>query len=190
MPDRTGGHRRKERGFASLSNKGLMPVAWRTSGGRHEDILLLWSSLLHVVARTLRLDPRGGIRGDRLHVTSVSGQLEVEWQARDLHPWDRRLPFDCQNEVFVEQTLADTERALAKLFGAFPEIAVSIRVLAPGGSQRIIVTGTALRADLVAASSIHSRRMRLATLGLHFDPVASTRCRPPAELDPAPSSTG
>jgi hypothetical protein len=42
-----------------------------------------------LVLKALKLKPRGGIANDVLVLNRVSGQLQLEWRARDVHPWDR-----------------------------------------------------------------------------------------------------
>ena len=64
------------------------------------------------VERALALHLRGEVRNDGLKLRKVSTQLEIEWQARDVHPWDRDDPPDKKALRFVRPSLADTEAAI------------------------------------------------------------------------------
>jgi len=108
--------------------------------------------------------------GDTLRLRHVSGQLEVEWQARDVHPWDRSLPVERQAQCFTDQTLNDTDRAITRLFELMPELdAITVRVLAPGSGRRPVLAGTVTRKDLDASPSSSSPRLRLWMLGLQYE---------------------
>lgn len=127
------------------------------------------TGLRQLVERALRLPPRSGIRWDTLHVHHVSGHLEVEWQARNVHPWDRVLSHERQVESFGNQTFIDTEHAVTRLFNMLPEVdSVTVRVMAPAVTERPIMTGTVHRRDLITARSGTSVRMRLWRWGLRY----------------------
>src|SRR5579864_776789 len=71
----------------------------------------------HDIERALALHLRGEVRSDGLNPTSLATHLEIEWRARDIHPWDRGLLSPAQRAAaFVKQSLADTEAAIYRLF--------------------------------------------------------------------------
>ena len=53
------------------------------------------------IARSLSLQPRGGVAHDVLHLDALSLRLRVEWRARDVHPWDRDLSEHRQAQLFA-----------------------------------------------------------------------------------------
>jgi hypothetical protein len=125
--------------------------------------------LRRAIDRALALKPRGGVKRDKLRVNWLSGQLQVEWAAREIHPWDRDLPPDRQAKMFCDQTITDVDRAVGKLFQALPEIdAITIRVVEPNNARRVLIAGTVLRKDLSVARSPSSSRMRLKLLGIQY----------------------
>jgi hypothetical protein len=66
-----------------------------------------------VVKRALALRPRGTIPNDVLALSNLrlSGHcLQLEWRARDIHPWDRDLPDSLQAELFSIQALQGPAR--------------------------------------------------------------------------------
>jgi hypothetical protein len=93
--------------------------------------------------------------------------LQVVWQARALHPWDRDLPSARRSELFSEQTIADTDIVVAKLFRLLPEIdTISIQVRTPEVDGSVIMAGTISRATAAASSQVVSARMRLKMMGI------------------------
>ena len=157
----------------SYSNPSIGPIKWLLSTcfrGTDVVIGIFWKGLRQLVARALRLPPRGGLGGDTLRLRHVSGRLEVEWQARDVHPWDRSLPVERQAQCFTDQTFTDADRAIKRLFELMPELdAITVRVLAPGNGRRPVLAGTVTRTDLDASPSSSSPRMRLWMLGLQYE---------------------
>jgi hypothetical protein len=121
--------------------------------------------------RALQLRPRGGCAQDHLTVTRISTQLEVEWCARDLHPWDRDLPAIRRNELFLEQCRHDTLVAVQRMFEQLSEVdVIDIRVLEPLPSARTLLAGTVSRDDLTAATTRpRSTRMVLKLIGIHYE---------------------
>jgi hypothetical protein len=73
----------------------------------------------------LALHHRGEARRDGLNLIQASHHLEIEWHARDVHPWDRasKKPGD-REFLFAQQSIADTDAALSRLFNELPEIDV------------------------------------------------------------------
>jgi hypothetical protein len=121
------------------------------------------------IDRALALHLRGEVRRDGLNPTSLTTHLEIEWRARDIHPWDRGLLSRAQRAAaFVEQSLADTEAAIYRLFEALPPVdAITLRVFDPT-SDNVIISGTVLRAGMVARDEDLSIGMRLRYLGLTY----------------------
>ena len=130
------------------------------------------------VSKALALTPRGGIPKDSLILSKLFTTMRVEWQARDIHPWDRDLSADRRAEMFVERSLNDTNAAIQRLFQTLPEVDVlEIRVLEPH-SGAAIIAGTVSRDEALTISS-PSPGMRLKKLGVdyrlrnwHFEPLA------------------
>jgi hypothetical protein len=76
----------------------------------------------YCLRHALTLPPRGGAKNDGLRVKSVRQRLEVEWNARDIHPWDRDDAGVVKTVKFLEQFLADTEGAIDRIFQVLPEV--------------------------------------------------------------------
>ena len=71
--------------------------------------------------------------------------VEVEWQARGIHPWDNGLPPERAAQKFVQQCLADVDAAISRLFAALPDTdEIVLRVLDPTTGDPI-VAGTVIR---------------------------------------------
>src|SRR5271154_5555461 len=92
------------------------------------------------IRRALALYLRGEVRRDGLHPINMATQLDIEWRARDIHPWDRPLLSRSQRAAaFVGQSLADTEAAVHRLFDAVPQVnVITLRVL-DHASETVIV---------------------------------------------------
>jgi hypothetical protein len=122
-----------------------------------------------MVKKALSLPPRGFVPRDVLVLTNLAAQLQLEWETRDIHPWDRNLPEDWQAALFREQALHDTDAAVTRLFRVLPEIdVIDIRVLAPRAPNRLLLAGTVGRQDLVDARPLASPGMRLAVMGVRY----------------------
>ncbi len=100
-------------------------------------------------------------------VKTLFHRLEVKWRARDIHPWDRGLVSPPERRpLFVEQSLADTEAAIYRLFRSLPEIdALDITIL-DHESDNVIIAGTVYRSTLHQSQNRFSVRMRLRELGV------------------------
>jgi hypothetical protein len=122
--------------------------------------------------RALALPPRGGVRNDVLRLKSlrVSGQyLQLEWRARDVHPWDRDLPLSRQAELFSEQALKDTDAAIVRLFRMLPDIEeIKLQVVKPMSFGGVIFAGVVDRESALAPQPPPSLKQRLITLGVRF----------------------
>ena len=126
------------------------------------------------IERALALHSRGDIRKDGLHATNLATQLRIEWRARDIHPWDRGLVSPPQRAAaFVEQSLADTEAAICRLFDALPQVdVIALRVL-DRTSETVIISGTVSRLAVSARDQNLSTGMRLLYLGLTYHSAGS-----------------
>lgn len=119
------------------------------------------------VYNALALQRRGEVRADGLEVHRLTSQLEVEWWARELHPWDRFASPEKAAFKFVQQTLADTEAAIAGLFEASPLFdIIHLRVL-ERQTGRLIMDGVVHRSSVEKDRSL-SIGMRLVRSGVRF----------------------
>jgi hypothetical protein len=142
--------------FASLAQRGIQPL----------------------VKKALALKPRGCVRDDRLVLNRISGQLQLEWRARDIHPWDRGLPPDAQAELYREQVLTDAYAAIVRLFQMLPEIAqMEIRVLDANDSSKVILAGVIAREDL-PATEVSVSKWSLKRLGIQYSNIVGNRLEP------------
>lgn len=135
----------------------------------------------HSISHALALHLRGEVRRDGLTINYVCNRLEIQWWARDIHPWDRNLPPETKAPLFAKQALADTEAAISRLFEALPEVdVIELTVLEPT-SETIILSGTVHRSALsTARHDLLSVGMRLRELGVsyrfqisHLEPLGS-----------------
>jgi hypothetical protein len=123
---------------------------------------------LGCIERVLARVGRGQARSDGLRLNKVSNRLEIQWRARDIHPWDSSLPYDRRTVALEEQTLADTEAAISELFDAFPQVdVIDLMVLGPA-SETTIMAGTVHRSALPDSRRLLSVRMRLRELGVDY----------------------
>jgi hypothetical protein len=119
--------------------------------------------------RALALHLRGEVRTDGRTLNNVCNRLEVQWWARDIHPWDRDLTPETQMSLFAEQTLADTEAAIFRLFEALPQVDVIKLSVLGRGSEAPIISGTVHRSTLCTARrGLMSTGMRLRDLGVCY----------------------
>lgn len=130
---------------------------------------LMRRGIRSLVNRSLSLRPRGGVVNDRLVLHKLSGQLQLEWHARAIHPWDRDLPTYRQVEAYFEQAVADTDLAIRRTFQRLPEIdVIEIRVLDTQDPTKIILAGVVTREDALAADLSYSPKMRLLMMGVQY----------------------
>ena len=130
------------------------------------------------VDRALRLRPRGGCVEDRLVVRRISTRLDVEWCARDVHPWDHDLPADRREELFLEQCHHDTVVAVRRMFAQLAEVdLIEIRVVTPQPSARTILAGTVSRRDQNMVTRQRSARMSLKLMGIHYEAAEEASIR-------------
>jgi hypothetical protein len=137
---------------------------------------LMRQGIRSLVKRALALWPRGGVVNDRLLLHKLSGQLQLEWHARAVHPWDRDLPKCRQLEAYFEQAVADTDLAIRRIFQGLPEIdVIEIRVLDTQDPTKIILAGVVTREDALAADLSRSPKMRLKMMGVQYAKMMGPR---------------
>jgi hypothetical protein len=130
--------------------------------------------------QALELERRGEGRKDGLKMARMQHRLEVEWEARDVHPWDRHLPREARHARFIEQALVDTEAAIGRLFAALPEVdLIEICVTEPVSHARML-WGAIYRWDFRNVRPSPSVRMRLGEMGVKFGALTFEYCQLPA----------
>jgi hypothetical protein len=123
---------------------------------------------LRRIESVLKRIGRGEVRQDGLRLDKVCNRLEIQWRARDVHSWDRDLPFERRGLTFVEQTLADTEAVITGLFEALPQVdVIDLAVMEPtsGGTM---MAGTVSRYVPTGNRRLLSIKMRLSELGVQY----------------------
>src|SRR5580692_7274121 len=121
------------------------------------------------ITRALALQHRGEVRSDGLTPISVTTHLDIEWHARDIHPWDReRLSPAQRAEAFVQQSIADAESAICRLFEALPQVDVLTVKVLDRRSENAIISGSVARSDFAVRDEQISIGMRLRYLGLVY----------------------
>lgn len=138
------------------------------------------------IRRALALHLRGEARGDGLQPISVATHLEIEWRARDVHPWDRSLLAPSEKAMaFVQQSLKDTEAAVERLLGALPNVDVLALKVLDHTTEGVIISGSVSRPDFLARDQQLSIGMRLMYLGLIYHSAGSIF--EPLEYDHCPA---
>lgn len=136
----------------------------------------LFNSEQKRIEYALALHRRGEARPDGLTLIRAfhhlpSEHLEIEWRARDIHPWDRGCGSAKYDRLFTEQALADTDAALSRLFKEFPGIgAIEFRVIHPGSDVRILASKVE-RSTLLPRTQNASARTRLWHRGVTTIPL-------------------
>lgn len=119
------------------------------------------------IRQALALNLRGEARKDGLKLKKALNRLEIEWRARDVHPWDRNVSPEEKGHLFVEQCLADTEAAILRLFEALPQVDIlELRVVDPR-SEATILAGAVNRSTMEDNDRL-SVGMRLKLSGVNF----------------------
>jgi hypothetical protein len=109
----------------------------------------------------LALHHRGEARRDGLILIQASHHRKIEWRARDVHPWDRASEPGEREFLFAQQSMADTDAALSRLFDELPEIdPIAFRVTHPDSGHRILA-GTVERSCRVPSTRGVSASTRL-----------------------------
>jgi hypothetical protein len=124
------------------------------------------------IKRALALHRRGEVRQDGLTLTTASHHLEIEWRAREIHPWDRGCSPQEEMRLFTEQYFSDAEAAICRLFAALPVVdVIQFRVIHLNSEDRLL-EGTVARSALTQAKSDASARARLWQMGVNVCTVA------------------
>ena len=121
------------------------------------------------IEHALALNLRGEVRNDGLTLAKAATSLEIEWYARDIHPWDRNRNLSAveKEHLFLDQCLADTEAAILRLLQLLPQVdSLNVRVLEPT-SKATIIAGSIYRSTLETNDRL-SVGMRLRLSGVTF----------------------
>jgi hypothetical protein len=118
------------------------------------------------IRRALALQSRGAVRNDGLTPMNSTHQLLIEWRARGVHPWDA----DCTSEeaelLFKEQSIADLDAGLTRLFAELSWIdEIRFRVFPPD-SDELLFEGTVARPSVIDARKDVCARKRLWRMGV------------------------
>jgi hypothetical protein len=131
------------------------------------------------IERALALHLRDEVRSDGLNLKKLTNRLEIEWCARDIHPWDRHEPPDQRAWLFVRQCLTDTDAAVTRLFQELPQVdTIALSVLEPH-SESVILAGTVDRdevepdAGLSVGMRLWRRGIKYHSDGFQFEPLGS-----------------
>jgi hypothetical protein len=134
-----------------------------------ENLIRRLNALGHMrtIERALALNKRRDMRSDGLKLKKISSRVEIEWCARDIHPWDRHDPPERRARLFVRQCLNDTDAAITRLFETLPLVdVIAVRVLEPV-SEEVIIAGTVRRSAL-KQDTVLSAGMRLWQRGVVY----------------------
>jgi len=145
------------------------------------------------IARALALHRRGEVRKDGLTPARVTTRFDIEWHARDIHPWDRSLLSPARRaQAYVQQALSDTETAVCRLFEALPQVDVLTVKVLDRTSMSVIISGSVAREDFGARDQRISIGMRLLYLGLvhHSSGLLFEPVEEHCALTPAPVTEG
>ena len=119
------------------------------------------------VVKALALNQRGEARPDGLSLNHLQDRLQIEWRARQVHPWDRDLPAARTAQLFAEQCLDDTNAALERLFSWLLDIdVIEFKVTHPVSGD-LILSGSVTRFEARTVRA-HSSGMRLKQLGVSY----------------------
>jgi hypothetical protein len=119
------------------------------------------------VLRALALNRRGEARRDTLSLNRSEHRLQIEWRAREVHPWDRDVPEPRLAQLFAVQCLDDASAALERLFSQMPELDVIEFSVRHPISSMLIMSGCVARADTRTVKA-HTSGMRLKQLGVTY----------------------
>jgi hypothetical protein len=110
---------------------------------------------------------RGEARCDGLRLTAARTVLQLEWLARDLHPWDRDLPRVRAHLEFSAQCFDDTEAAITRLFNEIPVLDAIEVCIRREAAQSPLLTGTVEREDFERIERAPAA-LKLRRVGLKF----------------------
>ena len=119
----------------------------------------------HGIKRALALQPRGAIRNDGLTQMNSTHQIIIDWRARSVHPWDADCTSEEAESLFKEQSVADLDAAITRLFAELTWIdEIRFRVFPPD-SEQLLFEGTVARPSVINAKSDVRARKRLWRMG-------------------------
>jgi hypothetical protein len=119
------------------------------------------------IIKALALNRRGEVRKDGLSLNHFDNRIEIEWRARNVHPWDRDLAPAPAARLFAEQCLDDANAALERLFAILPEVnVIEFRVIDPTSLAQIL-SGSVTRKDAEAVRAMSSG-MKLKEQGVRY----------------------
>src|SRR5262249_43539864 len=125
----------------------------------------LWKRL----TRALGLGPRAAEVPDRVPLSNVSTRMEIEWYAREVHPWDRDLPAERKARLFADESLTHTGAAIRGGWERFPEVdAIEISVLEPHKPHAVLFKGSVSRDGFDRCPPNLSPGMTLKLLGVEY----------------------
>ncbi len=114
----------------------------------------------------LALHRRGEARSDGLALIQSSQSLDVEWRARQIHPWNCNLPPAQKERLFIEQCYADTEAAIHRLFLNCPGVdLIRFKVVRPDTEEELL-TGSVAREAAEQCIAGRSSRTKLWQMGV------------------------
>jgi hypothetical protein len=119
------------------------------------------------IHRAMALHWRGEVRSDGLRLTAARTVLQIEWLARDLHPWDRDLPRARAQREFSAQCFDDTDAALTRLFNEIPVLDAIQVCIRREAADAPLLTGTVEREDF-ERNDPSPAAMKLRRFGLKF----------------------
>jgi hypothetical protein len=136
-----------------------------------------WFRRRTIKALALNMRSRNA-RRDGLSLSHFRNRLQIEWRARNIHPWDRGLSQSRVPELFAKQCLVDTGAAIERLFHMLPEIEfIEFTVIDPN-SLAAILHGTVSRNEANMTNDL-SPGMKLKKFGAqyrltnwHFEPLS------------------
>jgi hypothetical protein len=113
------------------------------------------------IQNALALHRAGEARPDGLTLIRASHHLEIEWRAREIHPWDRNSESMERELLFIDQAIADTDAALSRLFRELTEVdVIKLSVIHPHSQERML-EGSVERSARVPSGRGLSPRTRL-----------------------------
>ena len=120
------------------------------------------------IEKLLALHDRGEVRCDGLRLNRLRNRLELQWRARDVHPWDRTLSAERRAKAFLDQATADTEAVIERAFESMPQVDVIDLAVIDPASEVTIISGAVDRSVWAGMRSLRSARMRLMELGVRY----------------------
>jgi hypothetical protein len=122
------------------------------------------------IAKALALNKhRRAMRRDGLSLSQFRTRLEIQWRAREVHPWDRQRGLSQKDitELFAKQCLDDTSAAIERLFCKLPEVEfIDFTVIDPKSSATIL-HGSVDRSEAITSNDV-APGMKLKNFGATY----------------------